>query len=279
MTYKKLSTNLSIACLIFGLTTINVIPAKAELSPIKIQKQTTATDWFIQGLMKVNEENYDEAIQFFDKAIELNPEYAQAYYQRGLIHTKKIQGNSSNSGELPPGCERVEGVKILCQFNITPNWRETIKQKAIKDFTQAIQINPQYAAAYHRRGLLQQQEEDELKDFEQARNLYWEKFPKYLNQQNYQGADNILVSIQQLDENQHNLDKLELVVKEIIPDNPVGSSTASGDRQKTPARLMEEARLARQKGDFRTACNKYKQAASRLSKNARVKMKRVYCRR
>ena len=117
-----------------------------------------------------------------------------------------------------------------------------------------------------------------MKDFEQARNLYWEKFPKYLNQQNYQGADNILVSIQQLDANQHNLDKLELVQKETI-DNPVGSSTVSNNRKKTPAKLMEEARLALRKGDFRTACNKYKQAASRLSKNARVKMKRVYCRR
>ncbi len=278
MTYKKLSTNLSIACLIFGLNTINVIPAKAELSPIKTQKQTTATDWFIQGLMKVNEENYSEAINFFDKAIELNPEYAQAYYQRGLIHAKKIQGNSSNSDKLPPGCQRVEKVQILCQFSITENWRETTKQKAIKDFTQAIQINPQYAAAYHHRGLLQEQEEDELKDFEQARNLYWEKFPNYLNQQNYQGADNILVSIEQLDAKKQNLDKLELVVKE-VPENPVASSTESSNRKKTSATLMREARLARRKGDFRTACNKYKQAASRLSKNGRVKMKRVYCRR
>ncbi len=156
MTYKKLSTNLSIACLILGLNTINLIPAKAEISPIQTQKQTTATDWFIQGLMKVNEENYSEAIKFFDKAIELNPEYAQAYYQRGLIHAKKIQGDSSNSDNLPPGCERLDKVQILCQFSITPNWRETTKQKAIKDFTQAIQINPQYAAAYHHRGLLQE---------------------------------------------------------------------------------------------------------------------------
>ncbi|NJO63381.1 MAG: tetratricopeptide repeat protein [Richelia sp. RM2_1_2] len=277
MSYKKLSTNLSVACLILGLNTINVIPVKAELSPIKTQQQTTATDWFIQGLMKVNEENYDEAIKFFDKAIELNPEYAQAYYQRGLIHAKKIQGNNSNSDKLPPGCERVEKVQIICQFSITANWRETTKQKAIKDFTQAIQINPQYAAAYHRRGLLQQQE-DKSKDFEQARNLYWEQFPKYLNQQNYQGADNILVSIQQLDAKQHNLDKLELILEE-VPENPVGSSTASSNRKTTPAKLMEEARLARQKGDFRTACEKYKQAASRLSKNGREKMKRVYCRK
>ncbi len=122
------------------------------------------------------------------------------------------------------------------------------------------------------------QEEDESKDFEQARNLYWEKFPKYLNQQNYQGADNILVSIQQLDAKQHNLDKLELVLEE-APENPVGSSTVSDNRKKTLVTLRKEARLARQKGDFITACEKYKQAASRLSKNDREKMKLVNCRK
>jgi tetratricopeptide (TPR) repeat protein len=52
-----------------------------------------------------------------NKAIEINPKYAMAYYNRGIPH--------SNKGQY---------------------------DKAIADYTKAIELNPKYAGAYVNRG-------------------------------------------------------------------------------------------------------------------------------
>ncbi|MEX1351911.1 MAG: tetratricopeptide repeat protein, partial [Desulfobacterales bacterium] len=54
---------------------------------------------------------YDRAIVFLNKAIEKNPSFAEAYYNRGITYLEKKQFD-----------------------------------KAISDFTKAIEINPRYQA-------------------------------------------------------------------------------------------------------------------------------------
>ena len=63
--------------------------------------------------------NYSGAIADFDRAIEINPRFAKAYYSRGLA--KKHYNDHLG---------------------------------AIIDFTKAIEIDPEYAEAYNKRGLL-----------------------------------------------------------------------------------------------------------------------------
>ena len=59
----------------------------------------------------------DKAIEDYTKAIELNPQHANAYHNRGLAWSKK--------GD---------------------------RDKAIEDYNKAIELNPQYADAYNNRG-------------------------------------------------------------------------------------------------------------------------------
>jgi tetratricopeptide (TPR) repeat protein len=40
--------------------------------------QTTASEWFDKGNALSNRGKYDEAIKAYDKAIEINPQYASA---------------------------------------------------------------------------------------------------------------------------------------------------------------------------------------------------------
>jgi tetratricopeptide (TPR) repeat protein len=45
--------------------------------------QTTAEEWFDKGVALMNQNKYHEAIQAFDKAIEITPQYAEAWAGMG----------------------------------------------------------------------------------------------------------------------------------------------------------------------------------------------------
>ena len=68
---------------------------------------------------------YDEAIRYYDKAIELHPEFAQAYYERGVAYSFKEDFNT-----------------------------------AVVDLTQAIELNPDFIPSYTQRGFYRIRNDD-----------------------------------------------------------------------------------------------------------------------
>jgi tetratricopeptide (TPR) repeat protein len=63
--------------------------------------------------------NYDQAIAHFNKALEINPEYAEAFNNRGVAYAK-------GKGQY---------------------------DKAISDYTKALEISPRLAGAHNNRGI------------------------------------------------------------------------------------------------------------------------------
>ena len=72
----------------------------------------------IEGFFAGGEDKYDEAIRYYDEAIMLHPEFAQAYYERGVAY----------------------------------GYKEKFKE-AVKDLTKAIELNPDFIGSYTERGL------------------------------------------------------------------------------------------------------------------------------
>ena len=70
------------------------------------------------GLLTGQKGDFDRAIEDFNKAIDLKPDYAKAYYNRGIAYGDK--------GDF---------------------------DRAIEDFNKAIDLNPDYAKAYYSRGI------------------------------------------------------------------------------------------------------------------------------
>ncbi|MCK9614063.1 MAG: tetratricopeptide repeat protein [Candidatus Omnitrophica bacterium] len=83
-----------------------------------IYAQETAKELLEKGKQFYEEHKYDEAITEYNKAIELNPNYAEAYNNRGVA------------------------------YNVKGSY-----DQAISDFTRAIEINPSYAEAYYDRAV------------------------------------------------------------------------------------------------------------------------------
>ena len=95
-----------------------------------------------RGAGYLEKDEYDHAIAEFDKAIEINPKSAQAYWCRGIVYLKK--------GEY---------------------------DHVIADLNMALEINPKYASVYYSRGTayFKKGEYDQAwEDVHKAQNLGYE---------------------------------------------------------------------------------------------------------
>jgi len=110
-----------------------------------------AADYHNQGRAYVREKEYDRALQAFTRAIEKDPEFARAYFDRGLIY--------------------------LYHHN-----RD--RDRALSDFNKAIEINPKYGNAYVERAMvyLQKKEYDKARaDVQQAESLGAQMNPGFVD--------------------------------------------------------------------------------------------------
>ncbi len=59
----------------------------AYLCPLQgeVHEENTAKEWNSKGIALVKLGQYDEAIKFFDKAIEIKPQYAEAWVEKNII--------------------------------------------------------------------------------------------------------------------------------------------------------------------------------------------------
>jgi tetratricopeptide (TPR) repeat protein len=110
---------------------------------------------------------YDKAIADFDKAIELNPEYAVAYNNRGFVYQNQGEHDKATA-------DFDEAIALDPEFAMAYNNRgftylkmEQFEQ-AIADFDEAIASNPELAIAYLNRGYAY----EELGEYEMARADY-----------------------------------------------------------------------------------------------------------
>jgi len=105
-----------------------------------IEQQFDAGDWYVRGLEKFNKNDYDQAISYWTKALELNPKYIEVYFERGFVWYNK--GNYeqtikdfSKYLELKPKDDNILfGRGIAWAKNNNP-------KEAIVDWKKAIEIN------------------------------------------------------------------------------------------------------------------------------------------
>jgi tetratricopeptide (TPR) repeat protein len=137
------------------------------------------------GLKKQHEGDLDGAIADYTRAIELNPNYPEAYNNRGNIKGAKEDHDGaiadlSRAIELDPKhtiSYNNRGVQRLEKHDL---------EGAIADFSHAIELDPKYAKAYYNRGNVKEDKGDHdeaIADFDRAIELD----PKYTYSYNNRG--------------------------------------------------------------------------------------------
>ncbi|MEI0564448.1 tetratricopeptide repeat protein [Brachyspira pulli] len=169
------------------------------------------------GTAKYELKIYDEAIEYLNKAIELNPYHSEAYNNLGLVYyaikeydkslnyfnyslslNNKDPKTYNNRGTCKEKLEDYKGA--LEDYNkaieLNPNYSEFYNNRgnthrilnnienSIEDFDKAIELNPNNSEAYNNRGILRRQlkyYEEALKDYDKAIELNPNKAEFYNN--------------------------------------------------------------------------------------------------
>ena len=111
----------------------------------------TAEEWKEKGISLAMSGEYEKAIECFDKAIELNPNYADAYYDRGLTYYQlkryeKAIEDYNKAIEL-----NLSDAEAYYDRGLTYHKLKRY-ERAIEDYTKAIELDPNLAEAYCARG-------------------------------------------------------------------------------------------------------------------------------
>ena len=139
----------------------------ADAAPAVQEKELTAQQWFERGFAA---SDASEKLRLYSEAIRLQPDYANAFYFRGLAHEKK--------GELDDALEDYDQA-IRLEPDDATNFRArgSLREKkgdldgALEDYDEAIRLKPDYANAFYFRGLAHENKgdlDDALEDYDQA---------------------------------------------------------------------------------------------------------------
>ena len=122
-----------------------------------------ATVFNSRGNVYLDKKDYDRAIQDYDQAIGLSPNYAVAFYNRGLAYqNKKDQDRAIQDYDQAIRLDP----KYATAFNNRGNVYRDRKDydRALQDYNQAIRLDPKYAAAFNNRGNVYR----DMKEYDQA---------------------------------------------------------------------------------------------------------------
>jgi len=153
------------------------------------EKDKAAELYIWRGNTWYNKKDYDNAIIDYNKAININPNYELAFYNRGSawVAKKEYDKAIADYTKIIKPNSKYADTYYTDRGNV---WKAQQKyDKAITDYTKAIKRNPYFANAYYNRGLAKKEKNvdpEEIKqDFEKYLKLItdesdiWAKYAKY----------------------------------------------------------------------------------------------------
>jgi len=124
----------------------------SSYQPRTYTPQNNADAYFKSGNDKATKSQWDLAIQDYNKAIELDPQYAEAYLARGNINIAKKQYDPALQ-DLGKAIELDPGNKLAYVLRGAVYQLKNQYKQAIQEYTKVIELDPNDAQYYYIRGL------------------------------------------------------------------------------------------------------------------------------
>ena len=153
-------------CLIFLNRYEEAIDTYQKINELKID----AKNYLKIGVCYYNKKNIDEAINNYNKAIELNPNFTEAYFNKGICLSNQQKKEEAievfnKAIEIVNNDAELYLNRGYCYFSLK-NFR-----KALKDFNKAIELRPNFSEAYCRKAACYQEmkkEQEALLEYKHA---------------------------------------------------------------------------------------------------------------
>jgi tetratricopeptide (TPR) repeat protein len=149
------------------------------------QSESKDADFYInRGIAYYKKGQYDQATSDYDKALEINPRSAGAFYNRGLVYGK-IKGQYDQAiSDFTKALEiNPRDAEAYVNRGNTYYLRNQYDQ-AISDYDKALEINPRSAGAIYDRGLahyFKKEYDKSWDDIKKAQDLGYQVPPKFLD--------------------------------------------------------------------------------------------------
>ncbi|WP_204102103.1 MULTISPECIES: J domain-containing protein [Spirulina sp. CCY15215] len=182
------------------------VPPEAEK-----KQQESEWDFYLQGIEKAIQKDYQGAIASYNQAINLSPRFLEAYLKRGEIYytlkdDRLVLGNCRQILQFFPNCAEAY------YYQGRSRYRLGYIQSSIESYDRAISCDPHFATAYYYRGVANRDLQEHFtaeQNLEQAATLFQEQGDRSgyqlaqetlsrLDEKDYQGEFN-----QELSEIQH----------------------------------------------------------------------------
>jgi tetratricopeptide (TPR) repeat protein len=132
---------------------------KSEKDKLEKQKEyntasntLSAADWFQKGYNSYEVKEYDNAILYYQKVIELNPSSSPAYNNLGSAYGSK--GNLDKAIQSYEKAIELDPNYSVAYYNLGNDYSsEGDLDKAIQSYEKAIELNPNYSKAYNNLGI------------------------------------------------------------------------------------------------------------------------------
>ncbi len=161
---EKTGRNLGITIENFGTVAFSMgVKLDQQIATQPTNQALNATDYLLTGNEKDERGDYPGAIAAYNQAISINPQYAIAYSNRGLVKAERLND--------PPGAlaDYNQSIRIDPQNATAYYNRGSLKENkfndlpgALADYNQAISLNPKLSKAYNNRGSLKENKFNDL---------------------------------------------------------------------------------------------------------------------